>query len=103
MTTIDLGPITDWQVGEGRRLSVGGEEVMVVRVGDRLRAVGAFCSHEELPLEKGCLVGEDLWECPHHGGRIVLSTGAPGGMPVVAPVATFAVREVEGRWLLDVE
>ncbi|HOU52609.1 MAG TPA: Rieske 2Fe-2S domain-containing protein [Myxococcota bacterium] len=103
MKRIDLGTLDDWAVGEGRRVSAGEDEVLVVRVGDRLVAVGAFCSHEDLPLEGGSLVGEDLWECPHHGGRVVLSTGAPGGMPVVAPVATFPVREVEGRLVLEVE
>lgn len=103
MKAIDLGPLEDWREGEGRRVPAGDEEVLVVRVGDRLLAVGAFCSHEELPLEGGRLAGEDLWECPHHGGRICLSTGAPAGMPVSAPVATFPIREADGRFMLETE
>ena len=93
----DVAALADLPEGRGVTVTAGDEAVLLVRVGERVFAVGAFCSHEDQALEGGTLHDGACWECPHHGGVVDLRTGMPARMPVVAPIATFPVRVVDGR------
>ena len=78
--------------------------VKVVRVEDQPVALfhlegGYFatedvCTHDGGPLAEGRLDGEVI-ECPRHGARFNVRTGAALCLPAVAPVATYDVR-IEG-------
>ncbi len=78
--------------------------VKVVRVEDQPVALfhlegGYFatedvCTHDGGPLAEGTLDGEVI-ECPRHGARFNVRTGAALCLPAVAPVATYDVR-IEG-------
>jgi 3-phenylpropionate/trans-cinnamate dioxygenase ferredoxin subunit len=57
-------------------------------------AIGDTCTHEEYSLSEGELWGLDV-ECPAHGSRFNLRTGAVTGLPAVIPARTFPVT-VEG-------
>jgi 3-phenylpropionate/trans-cinnamate dioxygenase ferredoxin subunit len=54
-------------------------------------AINNTCSHEEVELSDGSLDGEDV-ECPAHGSRFNLRTGAVRGEPARTPVASYPVR-----------
>ena len=98
--------VTVARVGE---IPVGG--VKVVRMDDQPLALfhlegGYFamedlCSHDGGPLAEGVLEGEVI-ECPRHGARFNVKTGAALCLPAVAPVATYAVRiqgdEIQVGW-----
>ena len=100
------GFVTVARVGE---IPVGG--VKVVRMDDQPLALfhlegGYFamedlCSHDGGPLAEGVLEGEVI-ECPRHGARFNVKTGAALCLPAVAPVATYAVRiqgdEIQVGW-----
>ena len=91
--------VTVARVGE---IPVGG--VKVVRMDDQPLALfhledGYFatedvCTHDGGPLAEGILEGEVI-ECPRHGARFDVKTGAALCLPAIAPVATYAVR-IEG-------
>ncbi len=83
----DVGP-------GGKYVWVGDEEVLLVRRGDEIFALGYLCSHQDMELEGGHVEG-DSWICPHHGARFSLRTGEALGMPAVEGVPTFPVR-IEG-------
>jgi len=98
--------VTVARVGE---IPVGG--VKVVRMDDQplalfhleggYYAIEDLCTHDGGPLADGTLDG-DVIECPRHGARFNVKTGAVLCLPAVAPVATFAVRvqgdEIQVGW-----
>ena len=62
---------------------------------DGLYAIENRCSHADMPLACGRM--RNGWiMCPTHGARFDLATGEALGLPASAPVATFAVRVVNG-------
>jgi nitrite reductase/ring-hydroxylating ferredoxin subunit/metal-sulfur cluster biosynthetic enzyme len=61
-------------------------------------AIEDVCTHDGGPLAEGILEG-DVIECPRHGARFDLKTGAVLSLPAVTPVPTFAVR-IEGEDVL---
>ena len=78
--------------GGVRRVDLDGTPVAVVRVGDRVYAIGDICSHAEVSLSDGEVdLDECALECPKHGSLFSLETGDPLSLPAVRPVATYAV------------
>src|SRR5438105_4524826 len=84
-------------VAEGAMLvgHVGAEAVLVARVGGRLSAIGAECSHYHGPLGEGLIVGESV-RCPWHHARFCLRTGEALGAPAIDPVGAWRVEEHGG-------
>ena len=84
-------------VPEGSMLvgHVGGEPVMVARVGGELRAIGALCTHYHGPLGEGLLVGETV-RCPWHHAQFCLKSGEAIGAPAIDPVDCWRVEQREG-------
>jgi nitrite reductase/ring-hydroxylating ferredoxin subunit len=50
------------------------------------------CPHADVALSEGRLEGAVL-ECPLHGGKLDVRSGAPAAPPIRRPVRTFAVRQ----------
>lgn len=70
--------------------------VLLVRRGDDIHAVDAWCPHAGGPLADGTFEG-DVVECPWHGSRFCLADGKPLQGPAASPLRTFEVREEHGR------
>nr|BAO50824.1 ferredoxin component of carbazole 1,9a-dioxygenase [Janibacter sp. OC11] len=71
---------------------VEGEEVMVVRSGERVYAIANLCSHAEAYLDMGIFHADSLEiECPLHVGRFDVRTGAATVAPCVVPVRAYDV------------
>jgi nitrite reductase/ring-hydroxylating ferredoxin subunit len=96
----DVAAWDDLVPGVARAVTVGDEPVMLVRMGERVFAVDAFCTHEDQELASGCVAEDGSWECAHHGARFDLATGRATRMPAVAPLRTWQVRVVDGRVLV---
>ncbi len=93
---LGVGNLEDLPVGGKRALRAGGKELLLVRVGQReVYCVENRCTHADAPLEKGELEGTRI-ECPRHGARFDLRTGAVLRMPAAVPLRTFPVRILEG-------
>lgn len=83
-------------VGEARRADVSGERVLLCRIApDELYAVEDSCSHDDGPLDQGRLEGAVI-ECPRHGARFDVRTGAALRMPAASPIEAFPVRLRDG-------
>ena len=81
----------------GRKSLVFDERsVLLFRIGDDFFAVEDVCSHDGQPLTDGPLVGCEI-ECPRHGARFDIGTGAALCMPATEGIRTFQVREEDGR------
>jgi len=79
---------------------VDGFPLVLARVGGRVHAVEDRCTHDDGPLGNGALEGCEL-VCPRHGARFDVRDGKVLRMPAVAPLTAVAVREEEGRVLVD--
>jgi 3-phenylpropionate/trans-cinnamate dioxygenase ferredoxin component len=77
---------------------VGDHDVAVCNVGGAFYAVDDLCTHDGGALDQGELDGEEI-ECPRHGARFDVRTGAATQLPAFEPVETHAVR-VEGDDIL---
>lgn len=77
---------------------MGDRAIAVCNVGGQFYAVDDVCTHDEASLEQGQVEGYEI-ECPRHGARFDVRTGAVTALPAVAPIETFGVR-VQGE---DVE
>lgn len=75
-----------------------GVRVALCNVEGKLYAIEDVCTHDDGPLGEGTLRGGEV-ECPRHGARFDVRTGAVTRMPAVVPVRTFPVR-VEGDEVL---
>lgn len=95
MTEIDIGPIDEIPVGEGRTFAVEGEQIAVFRLrSGALRAVDAVCPHMGGPLADG-LADDMVVVCPLHGHTFDLSTGREAGGDEMS-VRSYPVEAVDG-------
>lgn len=90
-----VAKVGDLQVETMQKVVVDGEEICLALAEDgQFYAIGDICTHEEYSLSEGDLWGMDV-ECPAHGSRFNLVTGAVTGLPAVVPARTYPVV-VEG-------
>lgn len=89
-------------VNETAPLSVEceGTAVVIVRCGTQLYAVEDRCTHDGESLA-GAEVEDCQLICPRHGAHFCLRTGEALTPPAYEPVRTYAVREENGRVLLE--
>lgn len=81
--------------GQIRVVYVLGQPVALCRVGARIHACSAVCTHEDGDLEGGQLRGHQLI-CPLHGSVFDCRTGRVLSPPAEEPLATFEVRVERG-------
>jgi 3-phenylpropionate/trans-cinnamate dioxygenase ferredoxin subunit len=96
MTMQRICALDDLVDGAAAKFEVGTHTVAVVRIGDRVYAIGNRCSHADVSLSDGevdCDAKE--LECVRHGSAFSLETGKPNTLPATQPVPVF-VAEVRG-------
>jgi 3-phenylpropionate/trans-cinnamate dioxygenase ferredoxin subunit len=101
-TYVKVARVEDVPDGEARVYDVGPESIALCNVGGTIHAVENLCTHDDGPLGEGTLDG-CLIECPRHGARFDVTTGAAVRMPAAAPVRTFAVRVEKGDIYVEIE
>lgn len=84
-------------IAPGERLWVEFEEetVIVFNVDGRFYCIADVCTHDGGPLEDGALEGYEV-ECPRHGARFDVRTGAALTLPAVVPVPSYEVKVENG-------
>jgi nitrite reductase/ring-hydroxylating ferredoxin subunit/uncharacterized membrane protein len=92
----DVAALKDLLDGKPKRVKANGTPVLLLRQGDRIRAIGATCPHLGGPLHKGAINGDTV-SCPWHGSVFCLDDGALVHGPAMMPVAAYEVRIEEGR------
>jgi NADPH-dependent 2,4-dienoyl-CoA reductase/sulfur reductase-like enzyme/nitrite reductase/ring-hydroxylating ferredoxin subunit len=87
---VPVGDLPDGGILAGR---VGDEEVVVVRSGESLFAVGAHCSHYHGPLAQGLVVDGTL-RCPLHHACFDLRRGIAVRAPALDAIACWRVERI---------
>ena len=58
-------------------------------------AIEDVCTHDGSEIASGCVIDGNI-ECPRHGARFNIKTGAVTAPPAYEPVDTFPVQVVDG-------
>jgi NADPH-dependent 2,4-dienoyl-CoA reductase/sulfur reductase-like enzyme/nitrite reductase/ring-hydroxylating ferredoxin subunit len=85
-------------IADGGKLlgTVDGEDVLLVRRGSELFAVGAACTHYHGPLAEGLIVGDEV-RCPWHHACFSLRTGEALRAPALDPIACYKVQQTGNK------
>jgi len=92
-------PLADLVDRKATKVSVGGGDVLLVRDGDRLFAIGNRCTHQGAPLHRGPVRFSgslDTVQCPVHGSMFGLGDGKVLRGPAMQPVPAYDARVHEG-------
>lgn len=95
-TTADIPP------GKVGVFMVNDQRIALCNVDGAYYAVDDECTHDGGALDQGELEGAEI-ECPRHGARFDVRTGAVKQLPAFAPLGTYPVRVEDGTILVDVE
>ncbi len=79
---------------------VGRQVVLLVKVGDELRAYQGLCPHQLARLSEGMLV-DDAIQCPRHLARFSIDDGRCTGGWQLEPLRRYGVRIDNGDVLLS--
>jgi apoptosis-inducing factor 3 len=90
---ISVAALRDGDMLLGR---VGDEDVLVVRSGNEIFAVGAHCTHYHGPLSDGIVVDRTV-RCPWHHACFSLETGDAVRAPALDPIACWRVERQGDR------
>lgn len=102
MSAVNLGPVDQIPLGEGRAFVVDGRQIAVFRLRDgSLRALDAVCPHRGGPLADG-LSDAHVVVCPLHGFTYDLTSGCEVGNGG-APVTAYPVHADDGTVHLSVD
>ena len=92
---VRVGTTAELLPGEFRIVFDGDVAIAVFNIEGRFYAVEDVCTHDGGELAGGEIHGFEI-ECPRHGARFDLRTGAALCPPAYQPTATFPVKLDEG-------
>ena len=105
MTTKKFVPVakaSEIPVGEARTFEVGPLSLAIANVGGTFHAIDNLCTHDDGPLGDGVLEGTAI-ECPRHGARFDVRTGAVLSMPAAYPVKSYPTRVEGDQVMVEIE
>ena len=95
---VSVAHVSDVQPGQMKTFAVKDHHILIANWEGTLFATQDLCTHDGGTLSDGELVDGEI-ECPRHGGRFNLGTGAVVALPPMFPIKTFAVK-TEGESIL---
>lgn len=95
--------LADIADGSVKRVDIGDVEIAVVRIGDKVYAIGDRCSHANVSLSEGEVHPETKeLECIKHGSAFSLETGIPSSLPATQPVPVYTADVVNGNVVIAI-
>jgi len=81
----------DVPAGAVKVVEVGARSLALCNLDGSFYAVDNLCTHDGGPLGEGTLYDGTV-ECPRHGARFDVQSGAVKALPAVRPVRTYPVQ-----------
>ncbi len=88
---VTVARVGDVKKGQVKTFTVDGHDLALCNVEGTYFATQNLCTHDYGPLGEGEMIDYEI-ECPRHGGRFDVRTGAVTVMPPMFPIKTFPVR-----------
>ena len=97
-----VGSVSDIPPGRVGVVRVGDREIAICNVDGEFYAIDDVCTHDGGSLDQGELEGNEI-ECPRHGARFDVTSGAAVQLPAFEPVESYPVRLDGDTILVGVE
>jgi 3-phenylpropionate/trans-cinnamate dioxygenase ferredoxin subunit len=88
---VPVAKTSDIAPGTVQVFEVDGRAVGVAHVDGKFYAFADVCTHDGGPVAEGELDGCQI-ECPRHGARFDITTGAVLSMPAVTPLPVYDLK-----------
>ena len=99
---IAVAKVSDVKSGQMKSFAVNAKRVLIANWEGTFFATQDLCTHDNGTLADGELIDGEI-ECPRHGGRFDLKTGAVVALPPMFPIKTFAVKAEGDNILVEIE
>ncbi len=96
--SITVAKTSDVKPGQMKSFDVNGKRILVANWEGTYFATEDVCTHDNGTLSDGELIDGEI-ECPRHGGRFDVRTGAVAALPPMFPIKTYPVH-IEGDQIL---
>ncbi|KAL5485940.1 AIF1 [Sanghuangporus weigelae] len=97
-TTIAVLSESELKDGELKEVAFGDEgKILLSRIGDKIHATSAFCTHYGAPLSKGVLTADGRVVCPWHGACFNVCTGDIEDAPALDGLHSFKAVVKDGK------
>jgi len=97
-TTVAVLPESELKDGQMKEVAFGSEgKILLSRLGDKVYATSAFCTHYGAPLAKGVLAADGRVVCPWHGACFNICTGDIEDSPAPDALHSFQVKVSDGQ------
>ncbi|KAJ3799725.1 hypothetical protein GGU11DRAFT_678786 [Lentinula aff. detonsa] len=83
--------------GQMKQVDFDKGKVLVARLGDKIHATSAYCTHYGAPLAKGVLTADARIVCPWHGACFNLCNGDIEDAPAPSPIHSFKAYIADGK------
>jgi 3-phenylpropionate/trans-cinnamate dioxygenase ferredoxin subunit len=97
----DVGALADFAEDSLTKVTVEGQDVVVIRQGGEVYAVPDRCTHAKYPLHDGELLDGKI-KCVHHGATFDLHSGRPT-LPAVKRLRLFDAEIEDGRVVVTLQ
>jgi 3-phenylpropionate/trans-cinnamate dioxygenase ferredoxin subunit len=97
-----IANVNDLKPGQMKSFAVNGKHVLVANWEGTIFATQDLCTHDNGTLADGELIDGEI-ECPRHGGRFDLKTGAVTALPPMFPIKTFPAKTEGDKILVAIE
>ncbi|MDB5867432.1 MAG: ferredoxin [Betaproteobacteria bacterium] len=95
-TWVAVARLDEIAPGQWRVADVDDTRIVVFNLDGELHAIEDVCTHDGGQLTGGHVEGDQI-ECPRHGARFCIRTGAALTAPAYEPTAKFPVRVENGE------
>ncbi len=85
--------------GQMREFHLNGKDIILLKVRGKFYALDNLCTHDGGDLSGGDIINGEI-ECPRHGARFNIQTGAATRFPAVVGIGTYDVKIENGEVFL---
>jgi len=97
---VKVAALTDVPAGTSKLVEVSQVRVALFNLEGEIFAIEDVCTHDGGPLVEGTVVNGCQVQCPRHGARFDIRTGAALSFPAFEATNTYAVQIKEGAvWI----
>ena len=94
---VKVAALADIPVGGSKLVEVNRVRVALFNLDGEIYAIEDTCTHDGGPLVEGAVVNGCQVQCPRHGARFDIRTGAALSFPAFEPTNTYAVQIQDGE------